>query len=273
MTSGIYEIRNMINQNVYYGSTKNVRIRWANHRKLLKKKKHHSRHFQRAWNKYGVHSFEWKIIEECEPVKKILIAREQYWLDTIRFKDESGILGEINQKLSYNVCPIAKSTLGFHHSKESKEKMSRAKKGKPLTEEHKRNITKNHLRLFSEKHPMWGKHPSVETIEKMKENNSGEGNPMYGKRHTDEAKLKMSELKKGKKISAEHAANIGIANAGEKSPNAQLTWAKVCEIREKYFLGHYTQKMLAKEYGVQVPCVWKVLQNLSWKESNFKEEI
>jgi group I intron endonuclease len=69
--------------------------------------------------------------------------------------------------------------------------------------------------LSGENHPMYGKHHSEETKQKMSENHAdfsgennprygkgyliaGENHPMYGKHHSEESKQKMSETMKGR---------------------------------------------------------------------------
>lgn len=73
-----------------------------------------------------------------------------------------------------------------HHSKESKKKMSEAKKG--------------------ENNPMFGKHHSEESRRKMSEINKG-------KKHSEERKRKIGESRKGKTHSEEHKRKI---SEGEK---------------------------------------------------------
>jgi group I intron endonuclease len=60
--------------------------------------------------------------------------------------------------------------LGRKFSIETLEKMSKAKKGIPLTEDHKKNISKSQ---------------------------SGANHPWHGRKHTEESKLKISESRKG----------------------------------------------------------------------------
>lgn len=84
------------------------------------------------------------------------------------------------------------------------------------------------LQCTGEGNPMYGKHHSEETKNKLRQidksytqtqeyrNNmskikSGEGNGMYGKHHTEEAKQKMSDAKKGKKLGAENGNAKGIS--------------------------------------------------------------
>ncbi|MFA5395709.1 MAG: NUMOD3 domain-containing DNA-binding protein [Methanogenium sp.] len=68
--------------------------------------------------------------------------------------------------------------LGHHHSIEVRLKISNARKGSRLSEEHKRNIGLGNLGRPS---PMKGKHHSEESKKKTSEKVSGSRNPMYGK--------------------------------------------------------------------------------------------
>jgi|SRR5690625_4319152 len=64
-----------------------------------------------------------------------------------------------------------------------------------------------------------------------------------------------------------HAWNTGLADK-ESHPLSKLSFQKAREIREKYSNGDYTQKQLAKEYGVKQAAISKVILNKSWKESD-----
>lgn len=83
-------------------------------------------------------------------------------------------------------------------------------------------------RYAGEGNPMYGKHHTEETKEKLRQIDKAytktqeyrkkmskikadEGNGMYGKHHTEEAKQKMSEAKKGKKLGAENGNAKGIS--------------------------------------------------------------
>ena len=44
---------------------------------------------------------------------------------------------------------------GYEHSEEIRKKISKGKKGKKFSEEHKRNLRKNHADLSGSNHPMW----------------------------------------------------------------------------------------------------------------------
>lgn len=50
--SGVYMIKNVLNNHKYIGSTKNFKQRLKQHLSDLRNNKHHSPHLQAAWNKY-----------------------------------------------------------------------------------------------------------------------------------------------------------------------------------------------------------------------------
>ena len=76
----IYNIINKVNGAIYVGSTirVNPQKRWWRHTKDLRSNIHHSRHLQRAWNKYGGDKFEFVIIESV-PDENILVAEQKLY--------------------------------------------------------------------------------------------------------------------------------------------------------------------------------------------------
>ena len=64
MTTGIYQIKNIINGKKYIGLSKNCENRFKKHKGLLKNNKHENIKLQNAWNKYGEQNFVFSIIEE-----------------------------------------------------------------------------------------------------------------------------------------------------------------------------------------------------------------
>ena len=86
----------------------------------------------------------------------------------------------------FNFTQGGEGISGYKHTKQSKQKMSRAKqnyipwnKGKKLSKEHKRKISQNHRDISGKNNPMYGKDAS------------GKNNNFYGHKHTDEAKIQM----------------------------------------------------------------------------------
>ena len=76
MGSGIYCIKNIINNKVYIGSSIDLNSREYKHFWMLKKNKHDNQFLQNSFNKYGENSFVFEVIEECRP--EFLIDLENY---------------------------------------------------------------------------------------------------------------------------------------------------------------------------------------------------
>jgi len=76
MSSGIYCIKNIINNKVYIGSSVNLNGREYKHFWMLKKNKHDNQFLQNSFNKYGENSFVFEVVEECHP--ELLINLENY---------------------------------------------------------------------------------------------------------------------------------------------------------------------------------------------------
>lgn len=68
----------------YIGSSVRVHQRWLGHRAALRKGTSVCRGLQNAWSKYGESAFTFEVLEECEPRREVLEAREQHYLDTLR---------------------------------------------------------------------------------------------------------------------------------------------------------------------------------------------
>lgn len=147
--------------------------RFATHRYLLNKGKHHAVGLQRAWAKYGKAAFTFTILEVVEDPND-LTPREQHWIDTLCAHSDG-----------YNCLAFARSPLGHRHSPETRKKMSLAKLGKPgpgigrtLSEETRQKISA----------AMAGRKRKPEDVQRSRETRAG-----Y--RHSEETKRKMSEAR------------------------------------------------------------------------------
>jgi hypothetical protein len=139
--------------------------------------------------------------------------------------------------------------LGHKHSEESIRKMSEAKMGHPVSEE-----TRNKLsiarkgKFLGEEHPMWGKHHSEESKRKMSLHRTGKccgpENPNYHKIFSPETLLKMSFAQKGKKASEETKRkmsesmkkNMGNINRARERCYILHSIPFSCQTREKISL-------------------------------------
>jgi group I intron endonuclease len=115
MKMGIYFIENKNNGKIYIGSSVNIKQRISKHKSDLRKNKHHSCILQRAWNKYGEESFEFKLVEEVFEKNKLKKIEHLYF---------------IKYNPHYNIEKIPNNGfLGKTHSKETKDLISKSKKG------------------------------------------------------------------------------------------------------------------------------------------------
>lgn len=132
--SGIYIIQNVYDvvptSKFYIGSANNLYARFMNHKKDLSKNQHTNSKLQNFYNKYGEDSLQMNVLEYCRP--EDLIKREQFYIDTL--------------KPFFNIVPKAGNSLGYRHTKENKEKMSRLKKGRQTTS----MLGKNHSKATKE---------------------------------------------------------------------------------------------------------------------------
>ena len=146
----VYKITNLINNKIYIGSSKNYNKRKYMHLHNLKLNKHHNKHLQSSFNKYGECNFNFNIVEEC--LKEDLIKKEQYYIDTL--------------KPEYNICKIAGSIEGIKRSEETKRKISESNKGKVLSKEARIKISKSLTGRKNKPH-------SLESKIKMSESRKG----------------------------------------------------------------------------------------------------
>ena len=122
--SGIYKIINIKTNEIYIGSSINLKKRKSDHFYLLRKNKHTNKHLQNSFNKHGENSFLFIILELCE--KNICLLLEQKYIDDL--------------KPIFNINPKAGNSLGIKHSKETIEKIRKTQTGKKKSEETKRKI-------------------------------------------------------------------------------------------------------------------------------------
>ena len=107
--TGVYEIKNIVNNKRYVGSTTmSFTKRLDHHRCLLRNGTHKNAHLQRAWNMYGEDNFEFNILEVVDVCCTLEI--EQIYLDACED--------------CYNINPLASGTPNL--SKETIEKRSKS---------------------------------------------------------------------------------------------------------------------------------------------------
>lgn len=79
MDSGIYKIINLETGKYYVGSTKDFKKRKQSHFSRLKNNNHKNKHLQFSYNKYGIDSFKFEIVDYVD--KNLLLDVEQSYID------------------------------------------------------------------------------------------------------------------------------------------------------------------------------------------------
>lgn len=159
--TGIYKITNLVDNKFYIGSSKkDIKQRWNRHKWELKNNRHGNKKLQNAYNKYGLGSFKFEILEIVNDIDLIPEIEKKY---IIKY---GALERDIGYNLSENTVGVCLSgnkhpAFGKIRSDEFKQKISNATKGN--------------------KHPLYGTHVSETTKEKMRatigDKMSGSNNP------------------------------------------------------------------------------------------------
>lgn len=142
----IYRITNTITQKSYIGQTKNsLKERWYHHCYDAFKRKNKNFKIYNAIRKYGTESWILETLENIEDIN-LLNEREQYWIkryDTFHNGYNSTTGGDGGKIVSLETKEkMSKSRKGFKHSEESKLKMKLSHTGTIQTYETKQKKRK-----------------------------------------------------------------------------------------------------------------------------------
>jgi group I intron endonuclease len=208
--SGIYEIRNLVNGKRYVGSAVDIAKRWREHRKHLKGGRHHSRHLQAAWAKYGDESFAFRILLHCS--RPDLLSEEQK---------------ELDKAPEYNACRDARSTIGVRHSAETKRKISESQAGRkmpPRDEDYRAKISaalkgrskspEQQAALQAGRKAFKRSEDECRAVSEALRRAYAEGRK--SRERPPEYRAKIAETLRGRKATAEHRANQSAAQLGKK---------------------------------------------------------
>lgn len=225
--SGIYLIRNKINDKIYIGQSLDINNRLYKHKYHLKNNTHTNSYLQSSFKKYGEKNFEFKKLfeldNELEDVQFVQFLLDE--LEILAIKELKTLIQENGFNIQYGgnsgrhneetKKKLRDINLGKVHSEESKKKMSESRKGmiawnkgKKMNFDTSRNVkiskalkgkekTLEHKLKLSES--KIGKSLSDETKEKISSANKGEKNHFFGKKHSDETRKVLRE-KNGKKV-------------------------------------------------------------------------
>lgn len=200
---GIYGIYNISSEKIYIGQSRNIYKRINSHKSDLTRNKHINKHLQAAWNLYGELNFISGIIELCDI--SLLAEREKYWIDSIEKNDKYNMQEKVftfSDEQIKNIKEKSKNKIGHKMSELGKIKWIEKNKGRKRTEEQIKNIILGRLKkgeFFSKESrekislANKGKPKKPEAIEKMRLKK-------IGRRDTEETKRKKSESFKNSQL-------------------------------------------------------------------------
>ena len=241
--TGIYIIKNKIDNRCYIGSAININVRWKRHIRDLINNKHHSIHLQRFINKHGIDSIFFEILEECN--KDSLLIKEQYYLE--------------NSDSSFNVCKIAGSCIGIQRPQDFKDRISILTKGI--------------------NNPTYGLERTPEWRDKIRQANKGQKSWNKGRKgvYSEETIRKFKEIAKNrifsdeskKKISDKAKINIFQFN---KEGQFIKEWNSIKEASETLNIkSSNICKVLRSSKGTAGKFIWKYKDN-QLNENKYLEE-
>ncbi len=93
--SGIYQIKNKVNNKIYIGHSSNIFTRWYFHVDNLFKNIHPNKKLQEDFNHYELHSLSFSILELIDG-KSNLIKREQYYINKLNIDENYNLVNSIS---------------------------------------------------------------------------------------------------------------------------------------------------------------------------------
>lgn len=204
--SGIYGIHNTANGKWYIGQSIDLDKRRRGHFLSLRNGYHFNAALQADFSKHGEDSFEWHVIELV--VEGALDTREQTWIAQYRSTEPD---------FGYNLESGGHENK--HHSEETKRHLSEIRKGRKLSEEHRKKIGLAGI----------GRHPTQETREKLSawqrgrkrppfseewKRHIGEGHRGIGHPQSDESRVKLSESHKNSEKARAHQSELAQMHVG-----------------------------------------------------------
>lgn len=176
----IYKVNCLINGKVYIGQTvRTLAERWRRH--VSSSAKGSDNKFHRAIRKYGEDNFVVELVEEVqslslEGLKTLLDEKEIYYIKLFNSK-----------KKGYNSTDGGDGLLGLDFTLEIRTKISLSHKGKKISDETRKKMSDAAKKRAGSKNSNYGNHKLA-----------GVNHPLFGKHHSDETKQKISKANKGK---------------------------------------------------------------------------
>ena len=217
----IYKITNTVNGKAYIGQTRHDAEKTRIRKHLAG---YGNRIVKQAIEKYGREAFTYEILED-NVFPELLPDLEVAYIAK---------LGTVAPK-GYNLTLGGDGIQGLTHTKEAREKRSRAHLGKTISKETREKMSRaqqgrTHSKEAREKlsHALRGHSVSKETREKIgaagrgrthsEETREKIGAAHRGRTRSKETREKMSRAQRGRTLSPEHRAKLSKAHKGRKKP-------------------------------------------------------
>jgi group I intron endonuclease len=240
--SGIYVIKNTVNDRVYVGSSNNLYKRFNAHKNCLLKENHPNKALTNFCLVYGINKLYVDVIEFCETEN--LIERENYYI--VKYSGYGH---------GFNCCPKAESSFkDVKVSDETKLKLSVARKKYILENQIENNKRLDKGRVI---------------LKKMFSDGLLQGNNK-GKIASEETRLKQRLAKLGKPSNMtdvqikERIESLKEINSGSKSHFAKLKEFDVLEIRKLLKEGVVSRKEISQKFNISQPTICDIDKRRSW---------
>lgn len=243
----IYQIKNELNNKVYVGQTKyDLQSRWSFHldcKARLRKGKNYP--LYEDFDLYGLDNFEMTVLKDDLSNQDELDYWERYYISKLNSRYPNG----------YNLTDGGLGTLGFRHTDEEKQKISKAvckarDEGRIYTKERSQKISEaNKGKKFSEEHKR--------KLSEIAKTRTGEKNPFYGKKHKPEVLAHISELNSKpcyqyNKVTGEYMQEFkNVTYAAKYIKSLSITKATEKSI------AHGIQMCCENRYGSSYGYLWK----------------
>jgi len=218
----VYKVTNKVNGKIYIGKTiYSLKERMRCH---LKSK---AGIFSKALRKYGMQSFDFKIIDIAKR-NETLLEKEKYWIKYYRSKVPNG----------YNLTDGGEGMCGYCLSEETKQKISKSQIGLQAGEKN----PMYGIRLSGKKNHNYGKITPIKVKEKISKSllgkYKGKESSNYGKPKSLITRQKISMAKKGKYIGKD-SPNYG-------KPRSEETKQKISKGLKKCYLEKKMKELYEK---------------------------
>jgi group I intron endonuclease len=207
MEKVIYKIINLVNDKFYVGSTTNKKVRFRQHRRLLRQNRHHCKHLQAAWNHYGEAKFTFEVVEQISVDNDLALVEDKYLAEHVgkSYCYNSGY----SSNAPWRGAP-SHLTPNF---------------GKKMPEEAKLHLREAAKNQWQTSDPRTGTTHSEETKAKISakvqaavaEGRGGKFIPSEETRKKMSEALKGNQCAKGHIRTPEHRQNLSLANMGNQN--------------------------------------------------------